>query len=97
MCAFIKVFEFLHSFTRKYSKSSARWTRVPVMEAKDYSYVPSLMLLVLQRCAGDINPQRRSVVLGETDPRRIAATIQPSQPPSVAELVEAHASRMYQD
>ena len=41
----------------------------------------------------DVNAQRRSAVLSEDDPRRLAPTIRPIQPPSVAQLVERHQSR----
>ncbi|KAJ8046721.1 hypothetical protein HOLleu_05492 [Holothuria leucospilota] len=80
-------------FRRHFHKGSDRWGVVPVKEAKAYSYMAELMREVFFKRVHDPSTQRSTVVLGEDDPRRLAPTIAPSQPPPTDELVRAHASR----
>ncbi|PIK40428.1 hypothetical protein BSL78_22711 [Apostichopus japonicus] len=74
---------FAYGFTRNFSKSAGRWT-----------CVPQLMKDIFRRRFDDDKSQRGHVVLAEDDPRRISGTIRPSQPPSVAQLVASHLSRI---
>ncbi|KAJ8023852.1 hypothetical protein HOLleu_36413 [Holothuria leucospilota] len=65
----------------------------PVKEVKEYDYLPDLMKGVYQKRLEDPSTQRTPSVVGEDDPRRLASTIRPTQPPPTAELVKRHQSR----
>ncbi|KAJ8026489.1 hypothetical protein HOLleu_31320 [Holothuria leucospilota] len=80
-------------YRRLFHKGSERWGIVPEKEAKTFSYIPELMKNVFVRRLQDPSSERSSVVLGEDDPRRMAPTIAPSQPPPTDVLVQEHESR----
>lgn len=80
-------------FKRHYFKGSDRWGVIPVKEVKGYDYLPDLMKGVYQKRLEDPFTQRTPLVVGENDPRRLASTIRPTQPPPTAELVKRHQSR----
>ena len=96
VCSFYKLLVFINSvnsFRRHFHKGSARWGVVPVKEAKTYSYITELMKAVYIKRVEDPSTQISWVVLEEEDPRRLAPTITPQQPPPTTELVRAHVSR----
>lgn len=83
-----------HSFSRNFSKAFGRWSCVPVMEAKTYPYIQTLMRAIFTKRLEDTQPMRRSLQLSTEDPRRLAPTIRPVDPPSVACLVASHESSL---
>jgi hypothetical protein len=80
---------------RAYSKYANHWQAYPVKEAKEYDYVPHMMLKMIQTLeeGGELVSLRRPLGIPEGDPRRIAPTIAKIPPPSTKEIVRKQRSR----
>lgn len=83
-------------YRRKFSKSSNNWTSSVLKAPKQYSYIPDLMMdIINDYCLGcKENPLRSEIVMSDSNPGHIAPTIAPVEPPETAVLVESKKSRI---
>ena len=77
-----------------YNKRTKSHFAVKVKVAKEYTYIPDLLQEILEKRANTPGALDQPAVMSASDPRRISATLAGDDPPSVAELVQRHSSRM---
>ena len=79
-------------YRRKWLRRSKRWTAVPVLVAKNYDYIPQLMLGMATFYAEDDTSIRSASEKSADDPRLLASTIAAVPPQPVITLAEQHRS-----
>ena len=83
------------TYHRKYRKQTKKWDITPVMETKNYGYIPELMEGVRLIRRQTTITLRSKTVLVEDHPSRRQATIAHIAPNSTDELIKNKRSRFY--
>ena len=84
----------IYRHRRMYNKKSSSWYATPMRVAKGYDYIVDLQTEIVRRRIVDQEPIARRREMLPEDPRRIKKTLAPTTPPSTAELVRRHRTRM---
>ncbi|XP_065069298.1 uncharacterized protein LOC135694466 [Rhopilema esculentum] len=80
--------------TRKYNPRTNNWTIKKLFNEKDYPYVPMMIAKILRKRISEYGELNKKIVLKESDPRKIAATIGKSPPEPTAEIAKRYVSRL---
>ncbi|XP_041360695.1 uncharacterized protein LOC121376952 [Gigantopelta aegis] len=65
---------------RKFSKQTNHWTVCEEKEKKHYTYIPELMINIVNRYLTERIPLRHPVTVKEDDPKNISKTVAPVSP-----------------
>lgn len=85
----------LISYSKKlqYSKRTKRWRPVNVLEPKEYSYIPELLVNVFLKRVAVPGTVTQRLTMSEDDPRNIARNIAIIPQPTLEEAIQSHQSR----
>ena len=76
-----------------FNKRTGNWFAVAVKEPREYTHIPELQDLILEKRATVIGPSSQKVARDPADPRNISRTLAPDDPPEMPVLKQRHISR----